>query len=322
MRTLLIFFCLAYAITWTLFITVAVAVPAGTSAGYALVLIGTYSPAIAALSLTAWKNGLTGVRSLLRRILHVNVPARYYLFAVSYMAAIKIAAAVLHRVLLGVWPQFGTEDLLLIPFAIVLSTPFQAGEEIGWRGYALPQLAARFGLPRASLLLGAIWAVWHLPQFYIAGADTYQQSFPVWAMQAIALSVAFAWLYARSAGSLLLVMLLHAAINNSKDIVPSGVRDAPGVFSLHASPVAWLATGLLWICAAILLQRMRRLAVPTSVCGPSARSEPASSATSPVRCGFAAGSEAPGRRFRLEWPSARRSSAAAPAPAGLRQAPP
>src|SRR5688572_9970964 len=236
--TLLIFFALAFAITWTLFITVAVAVPAGTSAGVALALLGTYSPGIVAIALTAWTEGRAGLRALLGRILHVHVPARYYLFAVSYMAAMKIAAALLHRAFLDAWPRFGTDDLLLLPAAIVFSTPFQAGEEVGWRGYALPRLTARFGLAGASLVLGAIWAVWHLPQFFIAAADTYRQSFPVWAMQVIALSVAFAWLYARSGGSLLLVMLLHAAINNTKDIVPSGGTEAPGVFGLGASPVA------------------------------------------------------------------------------------
>lgn|SRR5687768_11536485 len=260
--TLLIFFLLAYAITWFLFITVATAVPAGTTAGYTLILLGAYSPAIAAIALTAWTEGGAGIRALLRPILRADVPARFYVFAVSYTAAIKVTAALLHRALLGVWPRFGSDDLLLIPLAIAFSLPFQAGEEIGWRGYALPRLSAWFGLPRASLLLGAIWALWHLPQFYIAGADTYRQSFPVWAIQVVALSVVFAWLYARTGGSLLLVMLLHSAVNNSKDIVPSGLSEPPGVFSLEASAISWLATGLLWLCALFLLRDMReRVAV-------------------------------------------------------------
>ena len=263
-RTLLIFFALSFAIMWAAFITVAVAVPAGTPAGSLLILLGAYSPGLTAIALTAWSDGQAGLRALLGRLLHANVPARYYVFAVSYMAAIKLAAALLHRVLLGTWPRFGAEELMLMPFAIVLSTPFQAGEEIGWRGYALPRLTTRFGLAGASLLLGAIWAVWHLPQFYIAGGDSYQQSFPVWAVQVIALSVALAWLYARSGGSLLLVMLLHSAINNTKDIVPSGVSEPPGVFSLGASPVSWLTLALLWLCAAFMLANGGRVAARVS----------------------------------------------------------
>jgi membrane protease YdiL (CAAX protease family) len=262
--TLSLFFVVAFAITWTLFTTVAVRVPLGTAAGQLLILGGAFSPAIAALSLTAWTDGASGVRALARRILIADVPGRYYAFAVLYLVTIKLTAALLHRMVVGAWPQFSVEALLVAPFAIALSTPVQAGEEIGWRGYALPRLAERFGLERASLLLGVIWAVWHIPQFYIAGADSYHQSFIVWALQVVAMSVAFAWLYARTGGSLLLVMLLHAAINNTKDIFPSAVAEPRGVFSLHASPVSWLTLLLLWGCAAYLLRRMPAQSAPVS----------------------------------------------------------
>jgi membrane protease YdiL (CAAX protease family) len=134
-----------------------------------------------------------------------------------------------------------------------------AGEEIGWRGYALPRLTTRFGLPIASILLGVIWACWHLPQFFIREADTYGQSFLVYVLQVTAMSVAFAWLYAKTNGSLLLTMLLHASVNNTKDIVPSAIPGAAGTFSLHASLMAWLSVILLWVCAAYFLARMPKL---------------------------------------------------------------
>jgi membrane protease YdiL (CAAX protease family) len=132
----------------------------------------------------------------------------------------------------------------------------QAGEEIGWRGYVLPRLTSRFGLAQASVLLGVIWATWHLPLFFIPGSDLLNQSFPVYLLQVSALSVVFAWLYWRTEGSLLLTMLLHAAINNTKDIVPSAAQNATHPFTLSASPVAWLTVTLLWITAGYLLVRM------------------------------------------------------------------
>ena len=119
-------------------------------------------------------------------------------------------------------------------------------------------MAERFGLARASLLLGLIWACWHLPQFFIREADTYGQSFLVYVLQVTALSVAMAWLYAHTSGSLLLVMLMHAAVNNSKDIVPSALPGATSTFGLSASLVACLTVTLLWICAAYFLARMPR----------------------------------------------------------------
>ena len=126
----------------------------------------------------------------------------------------------------------------------------QAGEEIGWRGYALPKLSAHLGIAPASIVLGIIWAVWHLPLFYMRGTDTFGQSFPLYLLQVTALSIAIAWLYAHTHGSLLLAMLMHAAINNTKDIVPA-VGQAAGTnpFALNISLLSWLTAGLLWSCA-------------------------------------------------------------------------
>lgn len=176
------------------------------------------------------------------------------------MAAIKLTVALVHRLATGVWPRFGDTPWVLMIAATVFSTVIggQAGEEIGWRGYALPRLAARFGLGGASIVLGVIWACWHLPLFYFQGADTNGQSFVAYLLQVTALSVAIAWLYWRTNGSLLLTMLMHAAINNTKDIVPSIARTATNPFALSASLVSWLTVALLWIAAGYFLVRMRR----------------------------------------------------------------
>ena len=132
----------------------------------------------------------------------------------------------------------------------------QAGEEIGWRGYALPRLARQLVLVRASIVLGVIWACWHLPLFFIPGSDNYGRSFPVYLLAVTALSVAMAWLYWRTNGSLLLTMLMHAAVNNS-NIVPSAVLPGADPFALSAPLVAWLTAALLSICAVYFLVRMR-----------------------------------------------------------------
>jgi membrane protease YdiL (CAAX protease family) len=254
--SVVLFVVLCYATTWACFITVAARVPARTLPGTLLILLGVIAPSVVALALTYSTQGRAAAVRLFALVFEWQVPARWYLFALTYLAAIKLAAAIVHRVAIGAWPQFGGGPLLLIPFAILLSTPVQAGEEIGWRGYALPRLEARFGLARASLLLGAIWACWHLPQFFIVEADTYGQSFVVYLLQVTALSVAFGWLYAHTRGSLLPVMLFHAAINNTKDIVPSASPAAAHPFGLDASAVAWLTLALLWLCAAWFLARM------------------------------------------------------------------
>src|SRR5262245_39675234 len=127
--TLTLFFVVAFAITWTLFITVAARVPVDTAAGRLLILAGVFSPAIAGLSLIAWKEGAAAARALVRRILIADVPARYYAFAVFYLITIKLGAALLHRIIVDAWPRFSLEALAVAPFAIALSVPVQAGEE-------------------------------------------------------------------------------------------------------------------------------------------------------------------------------------------------
>ena len=158
----------------------------------------------------------------------------------------------------GVWPHFDAKPYYIVPFAILFSTPFQAGEEIGWRGYALPRLAERFGLPMVSFVLGVIWGCWHLPQFFIRERTLIISLFGVFVLGVTALSVILAWLWQRTSGSLLLTMLLHSAWNNSKDIVPSGVSHDTETFGFHASLVSWFTLAVLWACAACLLPAMSR----------------------------------------------------------------
>jgi membrane protease YdiL (CAAX protease family) len=112
------------------------------------------------------------------------------------------------------------------------------------------------------VLLGVVWAVWHLPLFFVPEATTFNQSFPLYLVQVTALSVAMAWLYANTRGSLLPVMLLHAAVNNTKDIVPSADPGASNPWMLSQSPVAWLTVTVLSLCAVYFLYRMRRMPPP------------------------------------------------------------
>jgi membrane protease YdiL (CAAX protease family) len=262
MPSLLKFFCVAYIVSWACFIAAGTVAASSGALRALLFLLGTFAPALVALVLTARAEGRAEVLGLLRETVRWRVGARWYLFAVSYMAAIKLAVALIYRLVTGGWTRFGQDAWYVILAAILLSTPVQAGEEIGWRGYALPRLAGRVGLAKASILLGAVWACWHLPFFFIPGADKSGQSFPVYFLQVVALSVAAAWLYWRTERSLLLVMLMHSAINQTTGLVPSTVPNASNAFGISASLVAWLTVGLLSVAAAYFLVQMRSARLP------------------------------------------------------------
>jgi membrane protease YdiL (CAAX protease family) len=261
--SLLKFFFITYAVTWACFITVArishgprpVYPPFTLVSGF-LAFLGTFAPSLVALGITARSEGRAGVRALLRPMFQWEVGARWYLFAIAYLPAIKLSVALAHRVITGAWPRFGVEPWFLITAAILISTPVQGGEEVGWRGYALPRLAERLGYARASVVLGLIWSTWHLPIFFIPGADKYGQSFPVWTLQVVGLSIAITWLYAHTKGSLLLTMLMHSAVNQTVGIVPSVNPNIGNPFTLNATLVMWLTTAFLWITALYFLVRM------------------------------------------------------------------
>lgn len=88
-------------------------------------LLGVFAPSLVALTLTAQNEGAAAVRALVGRIFQWQVSARWCLFAVSHMAAIKLAPALAHRMTAGSWPQFGHERSVVILVGILVSTPVE-----------------------------------------------------------------------------------------------------------------------------------------------------------------------------------------------------
>jgi membrane protease YdiL (CAAX protease family) len=261
--TTLAFFVLCYAITWTMWLA-STRIESVVLRGV-LFAIGVFTPGILAVLMTAWLRGRTALETLLRRLFIWDVPGRWYVFAAGYIFTVKLTVAVIHRIALGTWPTFGPVPVVLMFAGTALSVMLggQVGEELGWRGFALPRLAQPMGLGAASIVLGVIWAGWHLPLFFLEGFDTFNQSFPLYLLQVTAVSVALAWLYGHTRGSLLMTMILHAATNNTKDIVPSADPVAASPWALSHSVVAWMTVALLWLCAAYFLRTMPRAVAVT-----------------------------------------------------------
>lgn len=100
-----------------------------------------------------------------------------------------------------------TTYLITLIFGIVLGPLWEEG---GWRGFALPRLQERYGPFTGSIILGAIWAFWHMPG-YLGGWMTTE--FPALLIYCIGFSILATWVYNNTRGSILLMILFHASSN-------------------------------------------------------------------------------------------------------------
>ena len=192
------------------------------------VLVG-YGFVVAAVVATWIVDGRDGVRSLLRRFLIWRVGLWWYAVILLGPAVVDITAIVLDAVLGGGAPDFahpfatrilpaGTSLWAAAPLFLLFGA-FTNAEEIGWRGYALPRLQARHSALAATLVIGVVWAFWHVPKFLTAGSA---QDYPFWLflVDTTAKAVVFTWVFNSTGGSLLTVTLLHASLNTSVVFLP------------------------------------------------------------------------------------------------------
>ena len=94
------------------------------------------------------------------------------------------------------------------------------GEEIGWRGFALPKLLERHSALISSLILGALWAIWHFPYALTQGTFLAEVPLHWFFINLLALSIIYTWIFNNTNGSLLLVLLFHAAGNVTSNLLP------------------------------------------------------------------------------------------------------
>ena len=211
---LLTFFVLTYALSWTFEIPLVVLRDgiAGTQ-GLVLNLLAANVPSVLAIVLTAMVLGRGSLRELLGRLLIWRVNPLWYLVVLG--PATLAGGMVALNVLLGGPALSVGMPLLGVAFFLAFSIfPGSAmGEEIGWRGYALPRLQTRRSALSASLILGAVWGFYHLPLYFTGQAFRPLSLFPLFVISTIALSIIMTWMYNSTEGSLLLVVLLHATFN-------------------------------------------------------------------------------------------------------------
>lgn len=246
---LVAFFTLTFVISWGIWLAmVAGSMSIATTTGLVLNIIATAGPSIAAVIL-AVVLGNGEVRRLLDGLSLARASSLWTVVALILplgMIAIAIGISVGAFGAPGPVITVGVVGVLVVEFARVLFLGGPVEEELGWRGFALPRLQAGRTAFSASVLLGLIWGVWHVPLYFVSGTGQQETAsaagvefaigaFVVWT---IGLSILFTWLFNQTQGSLLVVILFHAAVNLGA-FVPAALGSTGAASFLYAL-VTWI----------------------------------------------------------------------------------
>lgn len=234
---LIAFFVLTYALSWA-------AIPVWASGFYPNPVFS-FGPFLAALIVPGLTWGKSGIGGLLRSMVRWRVGLRWYA-VVLLPAALAVAATVLNVLLGAQTPssaELGGWTGLLPSFFFILLIPGLGGawEEPGFRGYALPRLQVGRSALLASLVLGALWALWHLP-LMVVGQVHYSDIVLVFAA-----AIVSTWLFNNANGSVLILMLFHA-MNNTV----SGSFFSPMFQGADSIRQSWLLAAV-WCATAVLV---------------------------------------------------------------------
>ena len=214
---LLIFFFLAYALSWMVEIPLALRAQGviQVKISFPLHYLAAYGPLLSALIVTGLTGGSRGLRDLLGRMIKWQVSLGWWLVAFAPLGLYIAVAATLwfiRRVPIDLVTMGQVEFLPALGLAALPMwvLTFGIGEETGWRGFALPRLQESRSALHATIILWVLWALWHLPLFFYS----YDVSvLPGFLIGLLAGAIILTWLYNSTEGSVLMVALWHGAFN-------------------------------------------------------------------------------------------------------------
>ncbi len=216
-KSLIPFLALSFGLTWgiaailILFPDQIAAIFGEIGLSNPLVILAVYSPGFAGIFLVWWHYRLKGLSRFFRRLTLWQAPLGWWLFLIVGIPAIVYTAATIKGTINDPFPFSSLSQALP---SILLALFLGPIEEFGWRGLALPLLQRKLSPLWAGLLLGGIWAFWHVPSFLIGGMPQTAWAAGPYFSGIIALSVIMTPLFNASKGSLLIAVLFHFNVMN------------------------------------------------------------------------------------------------------------
>ncbi len=226
-RNVILFFIVAFSFTWAMWIpAVVLAQAAGeeTAPGRVLRVVGSYGPSLTAVGFVAMRRKAPTAGQFLRRVVRLSGAPWLWVFAVLFVPVAVGFGYLVNGVATGNWPiPVFVADPLYLPMGIlyVLALGGPLGEELGWRGYALDRLVVVMSPFRASILIGIIWTVWHVPLYLIPGSTQQQFPFVLYMLFTTMQAVVYTVLYLRARRSILIAILYHLFSNLALGLFPT-----------------------------------------------------------------------------------------------------
>jgi membrane protease YdiL (CAAX protease family) len=221
---LFFFFFLSFAFSWIISIPPVLSAWGALPGDYTL---GLYikqwaGPALSAILMTRITEGQPGLLSLRSRIRQWRASWSWYLFTLLGIPALVLLGVIILPDALANFQGFTPRILVNYPVYFV-GIFFATGlpEEIGWRGFALPRMQRQYGPLWGSVLLGVLWAFWHLCSFLLpahgGGPDVsfavMFTNFAIFFVMVVALTIIFTWVFNYTRGSIFIASLVHTAID-------------------------------------------------------------------------------------------------------------
>ncbi len=176
-----------------------------------------FGPAVAAIIVAAFYQGRAGLKRLWLTVTRWRVP--WWLYALAFVGPMIAAGLVVSIGVMKGSLKRNPEPISIVHFSLVffamavLDGPL--GEEVGWRGVLLPQLLRKMGPIAASIAVGSVWWLWHVPLYLADGRISTTGDWIDFLIDTLALSMIFTWFFLRSGCSTLLTIILHNASNYS-----------------------------------------------------------------------------------------------------------
>jgi uncharacterized protein len=216
-----------------------------------------YAPTLSALILASVVGGGAGVRSLFAMLIR---PFRTIWLLVAFLLIPAIALVlVLLLPLIGYarWPVSARDIFISVPLILfnswqVFQNTGPLGEELGWRGYALPRLLMARSALSASLLLGLVWSIWHVPAFFLTGVMGQSfAGFGWWALDTFAFTIVITWLFLRAKGNVFIAAIIPHFVINGMGVAGAWLSRPP-----EAAALALVAVGVVALNKELFFRRV------------------------------------------------------------------